>query len=268
MRRSRIIVLVVALAAGAVAAMLASGNRTPEAPKAPAPPPPPLATVDVLVAKTDLGTGQVVGEGDVGWQTWPAASATASFIRKTDRPEAMKDFVGAIVRTPIAAGEPVRDSKVVVAKGGGFLAAILPHGMRAISLDVSPETGAGGFILPNDHVDVVLTHRDRAGEKNSNVEKYISETILRNVRVLAVDQAVEEKQGQKVVVGKTATIELDPQQAETLALSRQIGTISLTLRSLLDSQSPTPENGEAHEEKEARGINTVRYGVSTQSMAH
>ena len=173
-------------------------------------------------------------EGDVGWQTWPAASASSSFIRKTDRPEAIKDFVGAVVRTPIAAGEPIRDSKVVVAKGGGFMAAILPHGMRAIALDVSPETGAGGFILPNDHVDVVLTRRDKAAEKITGVEKFTSETILKNVRVLAVDQAVEEKEGQKVVVGKTATIELDPQQVETLALARQIGTISLTLRSLLD----------------------------------
>jgi pilus assembly protein CpaB len=267
MKRSRIIVLVIALAAGGVAAMLASGNRTPEAPKAPEPPPP-LATVDVLVAKTDLGTGQVVNEGDVGWQTWPAASAGSSFIRKTDRPEAIKDFIGAVARTPIAAGEPIRDSKVVVAKGGGFMAAILPHGMRAIALDVSPDTGAGGFILPNDHVDVVLTRRDRAAEKLTGVEKYISETILKNVRVLAVDQAVEEKEGQKVVIGKTATIELDPLQAETLALARQIGTISLTLRSLLDSQSPTPEGGQGGDEKDARGINTVRYGVSTQSMAH
>jgi pilus assembly protein CpaB len=267
MKRSRIIVLVIALAAGGVAAMLASGNRTPEAPKAPEPPPP-LATVDVLVAKTDLGTGQVVAEGDVGWQTWPAASATSSFIRKTDRPEAIKDFVGAVARTPIAAGEPIRDSKLLVAKGGGFMAAILPHGMRAIALDVSPETGAGGFILPNDHVDVVLTHRDRVTEKMGGVEKYISETILKNVRVLAVDQAIEEKEGQKVVVGKTATIELDPQQVETLLLARQMGTIALALRSLLDSQSPTPEGGEGGDEKQARGINTVRYGVSTQSMAH
>ena len=266
MKRSRIVVLVIALAAGAVAAMLASGNRTPEAPKAPEPPP--LATVDVLVAKTDLGTGQVVNEGDVGWQIWPAASASSSFIRKTDRQEAVKDFIGAVVRTPIAAGEPIRDSKVVVAKGGGFMAAILPHGMRAIALDVSPETGAGGFILPNDHVDVLLTRRDKAAEKITGVEKFTSETILKNVRVLAVDQAVEEKEGQKVAVGKTATIELDPQQAETLALARQIGTISLTLRSLLDSQSPTPEGGEGGDDKEARGINTVRYGVSTQSMAH
>ncbi len=267
MKPARLIVLGVALAAGAVAAMLAAGNRTPEPPKAP-PPPPPLATVDVLVAKSDLGIGQVVGDGDVGWQTWPAASATASFIRKGDRPDAIKDFVGAIVRTPVSAGEPIRDSKVIVAKGGGFLAAILPHGMRAISMDVSADTSAGGFILPNDHVDVVLTRRDRATEKVTGVESFISETILKNVRVLAVDQTVAEKEGQKVVVGKTATIELDPQQVETLALSRQIGTLSLTLRSLLDSQSPMPEGGEGSDERDTRGLNTVRYGVSTQSTVH
>src|SRR5271168_3099971 len=117
MKPARLIVLGVSLAAGAVAAILASGGRQPEGPKEP--PPPPLATTDVLVAKTDLVTGQVISKGDVGWQTWPAA--TASFVRKTDRPGAIKDFIGAIVRTPVSAGEPIRDSKVVAGRGGGFL---------------------------------------------------------------------------------------------------------------------------------------------------
>jgi pilus assembly protein CpaB len=262
MKPARLIVLFVALAAGGIAAMLASGNRTPEPPKAP-PPPPPLATVDVLIARSDLDTGQVIGPHDVGWQTWPAASTGSSFIKKSDRPEAIKDFLGAVVRTPVAAGEPIRDSKVVNAKGGGFLAAVLPHGMRAISLDVAPDTDAGGFILPNDHVDVLLTHRDKAAEKLSGVEKYVTETILRNVRVLAIDQVLGEKDGQKVAIGKTATIELDPRQAEMLALARQTGTLSLALRSLLDSQSPTPENGEVKEE--TKTVSTVRYGISTQA---
>ena len=261
MKPARLIVLGIALLAGGIAAWLASGTRAPEPPK-PAPAPPPLATVEVLVAKSDLGVGQVVGDRDVGWQTWPADAANSSFIKKSDRPDAIKDFVGAIVRSPVAAGEPIRDSKVVVAKNGGFMAAILPRGMRAISLDVAPDTGAGGFILPNDHVDVVLTHRDKAAEKATGVEKFISETILRNVRVLAIDQTIGEKDGQKVVIGKTATIELDPQQAETLALSRQLGTISLALRSILDSQSQTPEGGD----DERRGsMDTVRYGVTTQT---
>jgi pilus assembly protein CpaB len=262
MKRARLIVLGVALAAGGLAAVLAS-SRQPEAPKA-LPPAPPLATTDVLIAKADLGLGQVVTENDIGWQTWPAASA-GNFIKKSDRPDAIKDFVGAIVRAPVTAGEPIRDSKVVPAKGGGFMAAILPRGMRAISLDIAPDTDAGGFILPNDHVDVVLTRRDKAAEKTTGIEKYVSETILRNVRVLAVDQTVEDKGGQKVVIGKTATIELDPQQTEMLSLSRQLGTISLTLRSLLDSQSSTPESAEVNDERHGTGVNTVRYGISTQS---
>jgi pilus assembly protein CpaB len=263
MRRSRIIVLVIALAAGGIAAMLASGSRTPAPP--PAPPQPPLATTEVLVAKTDLTTGQVISEGDLVWQTWPAASASSALVRKSDRPDAIKEFVGALVRSPMVAGEPIRDTKVVLAKGGGYMAAVLPHGMRAVALDITPDNDAGGFILPNDHVDVILTRRDKWAEKIAGVEKYTSETILRNVRVLAVDQSIEDKEGQKVAVGKTATIELDPQQAETLALARQLGTLSLTLRSLLDSQSPTPEGGDQPQEKQARTINTVRFGVSAQS---
>jgi pilus assembly protein CpaB len=266
MKRSRIIVLVIALAAGAIAAMLASGNRTPAPPPAP-PPPPPLATTEVLVAKADLNTGQVISESDLGWQTWPAASASSALVRKSDRPDAIKEFSGAMVRSSTTVGEPIRDSKVVLAKGGGFMAAVLPHGMRAVALDISPENDAGGFILPNDHVDVILTRRDKWAEKIAGVEKYTSETILRNVRVLAVDQSIEDKEGQKVAVGKTATIELEPQQAETLALARQLGTISLALRSLLDSQSPTPEGGDQPQEKQSRTINTVRFGVSAQSAA-
>jgi pilus assembly protein CpaB len=142
------------------------------------------------------------------------------------------------------------------------MAAILPQGMRAVAMEVSPESGAGGFILPDDHVDVVLTRRDKTAEKSSGIEKFVSETILQNIRVLAVDQAVEEKNGQKVVVGKTATIEVTPEQVETLALSRQLGTLSLALRSLLDSKSSVPEGGIARREQGRGSINTVRYGVS------
>lgn len=255
MKAARLVVLGVALAAGGVAAILASGNRQPEAPK----PVVAVETVDILVAKGDLSRGQVIGPQDVIWQLWPTAAANATFIKRTDRPDAINQFVGAIVRIPVAAGEPIRDPAVVFSKTGSFLSAILPHGMRAVSMEISAENGAGGFILPEDHVDVVLTRRDKASEKATGIEKYISSTILNNVRVLAVDQTVEEKNGTKVVVGKTATLELTPPQAETLALAHQLGTLSLALRSLLDSQSSMPEGG-----SEDRGsINTVRYGIST-----
>ena len=262
MKAARIVVLGVALAAGGIAAILAGSRHE----SAPAPPPPPLATVDVLVAKTDLSRGQVIGDGDFGWQIWPADAANPIFIRKSERPEAINEFTGAIVRMSITSGQPLWDPAVVFTKGSGFMAAILPKGMRAVAMDVSAESGAGGFILPDDHVDVLLTRRDKASEKVTGVEKYVTESILRNVRVLAIDQSVEEKNGQKVVVGHTATLEVTPDQAETLALSRQLGSLSLALRSLVDSPSSTPE-GDGDAANDRRGsLNTVRYGVTTQSF--
>jgi pilus assembly protein CpaB len=264
MKPARIAVLGVALVAGGIAAYLASGRHAPEAPPAP---PPALETIDILVAKNDLGRGQVIATGDVGWQAWPATAANPTFIKKTERPDAIQEFTGAIVRVPLVTGDPVRNPAVVFAKGSGFMAAVLPHGMRAVSTDISAETGAGGFILPDDHVDVILTRRDKAAEKVTGIDKFVSETILKNVRVLAIDQQVEEKDGQKVVVGKTATLELAPAQTETLALAHQQGSLSLSLRSLVDSQSSTPENGDDDNDEQQGSINTVRYGVSTSTQA-
>ncbi len=265
MKAARLVVLGVALAAGGVAALLAGGHHDAPPPPAAAPPPPPLATVDILVAKNDLSRGQVIGEGDIDWQTWPAASANASFVKRTERPDAIHQFVGAIARESVASGEPIRDPSVVFAKGSGFLAATLPKGMRAVSMEVSAENGAGGFILPDDHVDVVLTRHDRMQTAGGASDKIVSESILRNVRVLAIDQAVEEKAGQKVVVGKTATLELTPDQAETLQMARQQGSLSLALRSLIDSQSDSSEDDDDSTSKKRAPVNTVRYGVSTVS---
>jgi pilus assembly protein CpaB len=263
MKAARLIVLGVAVAAGGIAAYLAAGS------KAPAPPLPTpvvqIPMVDVLVAKTDLSRGQVIDTQDIGWQTWPADAANSKFVKKSDRPDAMKDFIGAIVRVALVSGDPLRDPDVVMAKGSGFMAAVLPQGMRAVAVDISPESSAGGFILPEDRVDVLLTRHDKAAEKATGVEKFTSDTILSNVRVLAVDQNLEEKNGAKTVIGKTATLELTEQQAETLLLSKQMGTISLTLRSLLDASSGPAEGGDNTKEGP---INTVRFGVSTLGTGH
>jgi len=233
MKPARLIVLFIAIAAGGVAALLA--GRSDQAP----PPPPPVAqleTAEVLVANAEIGMGNTVSGPDLRWQTWPAAAAGASFIRKGDRPDAINQLAGSIARAPFSDGEPIREAKLIRANGSGYMAAILPTGMRAVSTDISPETGVGGFILPNDHVDVILTRRDRDAEKsNGGSEAQTSETILTNVRVLAIDQTVEEKNGQRVVVGKTATLELSPRLSEKLVLARQLGTLSLALRSLVDS---------------------------------
>ena len=133
--------------------MLAGRSDPPPAPKVEVPR---FDTVDILVAKADIPRGQVVSPADVYWQAWPSTTASGNFIRKTDRPKAVENLNGMIVRTPFVAGEPIREAKLVNSKGSGFMAAILPSGMRAISTQISPETGAGGFILPNDRVDVIL----------------------------------------------------------------------------------------------------------------
>jgi pilus assembly protein CpaB len=224
-----------------------------------------LDTVDVLVAAADIGMGRAVSAQELQWQAWPAAVANPSFIRKSDRPEAAEQLAGAITRSPFSQGEPIRESKLIKAKGSGFMAAILPSGMRAVSTEISPETGAGGFILPNDRVDVILSRRDREQEKATGVDSHTSDTILSNVRILAIDQTVEEKNGQRVVVGKTATLELTPRQAEMLAVSRQQGTISLALRSLVDADAVAVENTD--DKPNRRGVNTVRFGVTSTTIS-
>src|SRR5712671_1239075 len=221
MNTARIVVLTIAVGAGGVAAYLASGSD----PKAPAEPAVQLLTVDVLVAKNDIG-------------------------------------LGSIARAPFIAGEPIREPKLVRANGSGFMAAILPAGMRAVSTEISPETGAGGFILPNDRVDVILSKREKNPDRGISADIVNSEVILSNVRVLGIDQAPKEKDGQTSVVGKTVTLELKPEQAETLARARQSGTMSLALRSIADVNA-TETGSEDQLAKRGETIKVVRYGVSS-----
>ena len=257
MKAARLVVLVVAVGAGGVAALLAGRSDTPPQKAEPAK----VDTVDVLVAKSDIKMGQSISAGEVGWQAWPANVNTGNFIRRRDHPGAIEGLSGWVARAPFVSGEPIRHAKLVDAKGSGFMAAILPSGKRAVSVGVSPETGASGFILPNDHVDIVLTRRDRQAEKATGSEVHVSETILSDVRVLAIDQTVEEKNGQKVVVGKTATLELTPRQVETVELSRQIGTLSLALRSITDVGKGKVK-AEA-DSNQGKSVNVVRFGVGT-----
>jgi len=256
MNRARIVVLTIALGAGGVAAYLASGSdsKTP----APAEPVAQLQTVDVLVAKSDISLGQTVTPNEMQWQTWPAAAASSSFIRRNDRPEATKEITGSIARSPFIAGEPIREPKLIKANGSGFMAAILPQGMRAISTEISPETGAGGFILPNDRVDVILTRREKNPDPKATGDLVVPKIILSNIRVLAIDQAPKEKDGTNNVIGKTVTLELKPEQVTLLAAARQAGTLSLALRSIADINQAEIA---ADERPRQRGINVVRYGV-------
>ena len=236
MKPARLIVLAIALIAGGLAAYLAS---RPSDVAPPAQQVEQLPTVEVLVAKGDIALGQTVGPDDMQWQTWTQSSASASFIRRPDRPEAVTQIAGSIARQPFIAGEPIREQKLVKANGSGFMAAILPSGKRAVSTEISAETGAGGFILPNDRVDVILTKRERAAtspDAPAAPDTISSQAILTSIRVLAIDQAPKEKDGQNAVVGKTATLELTPGEVEVLMAARQGGSLSLALRSIADSE--------------------------------
>ena len=258
MNTARIVVLTIAVGAGGIAAYLASGSDNKPLPAEPVAQ---LQTVDVLVAKSDIGLGQSVVAEDMQWQTWPAATASSTFIRRTARPAATTEIVGSIARAPFIAGEPIREVKLVKANGSGFMAAILPTGMRAVSTEISPETGAGGFILPNDRVDVLLSKKEKNPDKNGASDIVNSEIILSNIRVLAIDQAPKEKDGQNSVVGRTVTLELKPEQAETLARARQSGTLSLALRSIADLNAVETRSDDGP--KRGDSINVVRFGVSS-----
>jgi pilus assembly protein CpaB len=262
MNIARIVVLTIALSAGGVAAYLARGTDDKARPAEPVAQ---FPTVEILVAKTDIGLGQLVKPEDLQWQAWPAAAASGNVINRASNADAIKDVAGSIVRAPFIAGEPIREQKLVKANGSGFMAAILPTGMRGISTEISPETGAGGFILPNDRVDVLLSKR----EKNPNdklPDIVSSEIILTNIRVLAIDQAPKEKEGANSLVGKTATLELKPEQAETLGRARQSGTIQLALRSITDVNKVESSSQDLPARRD-QSVNVVRYGVANQSTA-
>jgi pilus assembly protein CpaB len=206
--------------------------------------------------------GQGVRATDLRWQPWPADTVPAGYIIRSQNPGALEQTAGSIARSNFLNGEPIRREKLIKADGGGFMSAILPSGMRAvaISIDTRGATSAGGFILPNDHVDVLRTSRDDDSSRSGGGDVHLTETILSNIRVLAIGQNIQERNGDKVVTGETATLELTPNQAEAVTLAQKVGQLSLALRSLADGQ----RGEEIREDREA-GLTIVRYGVPKYS---
>jgi len=240
---------VAAVAAGAAAllvrGMIGGGTSTSQAAA------PPVAIItDVLVASRDIAPGHTLSVDLVRWEAWPKSAVSSTLITKDAQPDMGKAVEGAVVRAPLVTGQPITDASIVRAGAAGFLAATIKPGMRAIGMSVTAQTGAGGFILPNDRVDVVLT-RELPG--SGNPKQYASETILRDVRVLAVDQTAHQEKDQQSVVAKTATLEMTPDQAELMAHAEQSGVLSLTLRALGDS-SGDPSTGNAAQPRPAARI--------------
>ena len=259
MKRARIIVLAIAITAALAAAWIARSivSTTPEIQQVERT----VGATDVLVAAKDINLGDSVRSDDFKWQEWPVEGVTPGLITKNAQPDAPSDLSGAVARAPFIAGEPIKEQKLIKISEGGVMAAILPSGMRAISTPIREETAAGGFILPNDRVDVILSYKMRVGGK----EEPVSESVLRNVRVLAIGQALENKDGEKVVAGKTATLELTPRQTEVLALAQSMGEISLSLRSLADAkpgQEPTAKLGDAN----SGSVKILKYGVPSRTF--
>ena len=254
MSLARIVILLVALVAGIGAAILV--QRPSEEPAAVAEQKP-VATVPVIVAANEMPIGHTVAPGDIAWIDWPAATVPPGVIRRDEAPEAEKEIVGQIARFAILAKEPVRRERLIRTDGTGFLSAVLPQGMRAmaISTDSRGANTAGGFILPNDRVDVLRTFSEG---KKGDIEVYSTETLVQNVRVLAIGQNVQERNGEKVVIGETATLELDPRQTEIVAQGQRSGTLSLALRSLRDANEPARPADEG-------SLTLVRYGVTSKS---
>lgn len=248
MNAARIGVLVLAIVAAGLAALLARGlvssdkdqpvKQVVEEP-----------TAEVLVAVNNLDVGQRVSTSDLRWQRWPETSLNPAYVTRTLKPTAIEEFTDAVTRTAMLSGEPVTMEKLVTLSGAGFMSALIEPGMRAAAITITPETSAGGFILPNDRVDVV------------DVQK--GQTILRNIRVLAIDQRFNEKAGEQVAVGRTATLELTPSQVELVSVAQADGQLSLSLRSMGDRDLAGTED----QVKEAGGsvVKIVRYGT-TQSV--
>ncbi|MEF2073084.1 Flp pilus assembly protein CpaB [Consotaella aegiceratis] len=228
----RIVILIVAIACGGLAAWLTLTGEDPE-PVVEIVPAPPVETTDVLVAAASVGMGTVLDETMMAWKPWPAETVSEDLITRPARPDAMQDLAGSMVRSQFTAGEPIREDKLAP-DGFGYMSALLPPGKRAAAVRISAETTAGGFVLPDDRVDVVQTivPDDDGGGSGAPV----SRTILRNIRVLAVDQTqqMDPADPQKVVVGRTATLELDPRQVEVVNAAQAEGTLSLALRSIAD----------------------------------
>lgn len=254
MNAARMGVLALAVVAAGLAALLA---RSLVASKEPVKAEVAVAPVtEVLVSARDIEVGARLDSTSLRWQGWPANAVSTGFITKAAAPTALTDYDGSVVRAAMLAGEPVMASKIVNLKNAGFMSALVQPGMRALAINVTPQSSAGGFILPNDRVDVLMTRRSQ--DEESGTQTVQGETILRNVHVLAVDQSFNNKSGDEALVGKTVTLEVTPSQAELLTLSAVEGDISLSLRSIAETGG---ENDEQIPKASGNVINVVRFGV-------
>ncbi len=257
----RVIVLLVAGLAAIAAAFFVRGAMQPAPASAPTEvvEAPVIEVARVLVAARDIAPGERVQSADFRWAAWPEEAVLASYLSQAVNPDALESLAGAVARTGFVAGEPANAGKLVQPGEAGFMAAVLTPGMRAVAVPISARSGAGGFILPNDRVDIIVTRESENG--------YGSDVVVENVRVLAIDQIYSETED-GAVVGSTATLELTSTQARSVALSVAAGDVSLALRSIADTEGGARFAGQSDETDNAVGstVRVFRYG-SEQRVA-
>jgi pilus assembly protein CpaB len=287
----RLIILLVAAAAAIGAVFLVRTVQQPataaaaESPAlAEAPPPVEIPVQQVLVANNAIPIGRFVSADDLRWQEWPADAPMESFLVQETSPEALDKMVGAVALVELVKGEPVTVNKLVHPGTTGFMSVMLTPGMRAVAIEIEPEAAAGGFIQPNDRVDVIVTREvESTGSGASNAMGVRSDLILSNVRILAIDAiygpppAVEgdtaPRSGQAgVIMGSRATLELTERDSALINTARKAGDLSLVLRSVADLAQPQGATGAGRVyrdgvSQDAEGVRVYRYGTETVSSA-
>ena len=276
MSKMRLVALVAAIACALVAGVLAKNMLSHRAQQPQAQVAEKTESVDVLVATKDFQMGDKLTEG-LAWKAWPKDSVTELMITRDKQADALKDMAVARVRMPIFKDEPLITKKVLQPGAGGFMSANLPKGMRAEAVAISTKTSAGGFILPNDRVDVILTKKST--NTATGVVTVKSETVVSNVKVLAVNQVFKQvSDGDPVSVekGETATLELTPEQSEVLATVQSTGDLSLVLRSIAENDGKSeadiqPVLADKYQNKPSKNLMSepmiIRAGIQSRAAA-
>ena len=259
MNTQRMIVLGFALVAAGGAAFLVRGMLGGGTPAVQAKVAPPMAMSEVLVASTNLSPGQALTADQVRWEKWPSSTVDPQFITHAAAGEAEAVVKGSVVRAMILPGQPITKIAIVRGDASGFMAATLSEGMRAVSIAINTDSGAGGFILPNDRVDVILTRKPQGSSGRG-----FAKTILSNLRVLAVDQTFKQEKDTRTVVGKTATVEVSPEQAEAISAAGTSGQLSLALRPLAETTVASLKDPARKRRTAAVDgpVSVIRYGLS------
>ena len=262
MRLRTVLLLLFAFGLAGATAMLArswlAAQRSEVAAEAAPVVPPPAPSKSVLVAKNAIQRGQILKPDDLAWQPWPSGGLDNAYVAQGAK--TADSFAGWVARNPLAAGEPLTEAKIVAPGNRGFLAAVLRPGMRAVSVPVTVTTGISGFIFPGDTVDILITYQVPSGAQSApgGFEHKATETVLQDVRVIAIDQRTESKAGE-AIVAHTATLEVTPKQSEIIALASEMGKLSLSLRSLVPANGEKPSSGESTEADSAGAAAAPTY---------